>query len=87
MSGTGNVVDTAAPGLLAAEELHGVMSPDGTTMLYVAWGSDDVGPEQQGVIAVPAVSAVQPETPIYGSLLTDEVGILERPSHRVVATR
>lgn len=47
-------------------------SPDGTTLLYVAWGSDDVGPEQQGVIAVPAVSAVQPETPIYGSLLTDE---------------
>lgn len=35
---TGNVVDTAAPGLLSSEDVHGVMSPDGTRMMVAGPG-------------------------------------------------
>lgn len=35
---TGDVVATAAPGLLSSEDLHGVMSPDGTRMLVTGPG-------------------------------------------------
>ena len=35
---TGKVVDEAAPGLLSSEDLHGVMSPDGTRMMVTGPG-------------------------------------------------
>jgi WD40 repeat protein/DNA-binding SARP family transcriptional activator len=35
---TGNVVDTAGPGLLSSEELQGVMSPDGKRMMVTGPG-------------------------------------------------
>jgi Tol biopolymer transport system component len=56
-------------------------SPDGTTLLYRAWGKADQAPgslEQRGVIAVPA------DTPTNVTVLTDAIGRWSYYSHRWV---
>jgi Tol biopolymer transport system component len=53
-------------------------SPDGTTLLYTAWGQAPGSPELRGVIAVPA------DTPTNVTVLTDAIGRGGYYSHRWV---